>query len=145
MHIISVACLGFLTLYFLVDSLAQRTMVETMKMVAKPARAVMAMRQGFTIPRVKQCWSSAVAGHFEVFVVWFGSCLVTRWMKIPGALVELTAAAAAVVLAVAFEIEMGSAVALGLLVSAKCDVDSGLVFAKTGRDVAESFGLLVDI
>lgn len=50
-------------------------------------------------------------------------------MKIPGGLVEL--AAAAVVLAGAFEIEMGSAVELGLSVSAKCDVETGLVSAET--------------
>lgn len=39
-------------------------MVETMKMVASPARAAMAMRQGFTTPRVEQGWTSGVDGPF---------------------------------------------------------------------------------
>lgn len=69
MHIISAACGGFLTLYFLADSLVQSIMVETMKMVASPAREAMAMRQCFTTPRVEQGWASVLGGLFEAFVV----------------------------------------------------------------------------
>lgn len=69
MHIISVACWGFLILYFLADSLVQRIMVVTMKMVANPAREAMAMRQCFMTPRVEQGWTSVLGGLFEAFVV----------------------------------------------------------------------------
>lgn len=49
-------------MYFLADSLVQRMMVETMKMVANPARQEMAMRQRFTTPRVEQGWTSVLDG-----------------------------------------------------------------------------------
>ena len=66
MHIISVDCLGFLTLYLLDDSLVHRMTVETMKMQASTAREAMAMRQWLTAPRVEQGWTSeGPGGTFE--------------------------------------------------------------------------------
>lgn len=68
MHIISVAGWGFLTLVFRVESLAQRTTVDTMKMAASPANEAMAMRHCDTRPRVEQGWDAVGGGHFSASV-----------------------------------------------------------------------------
>lgn len=56
MHIISVSWCGFLTLYLYLrdDSLAQSTMVVTMKVAAMAARTAMAVKQVVAIVRVEQ-------------------------------------------------------------------------------------------
>lgn len=56
MHIISISCVGFLTLYLQLrdDSLAQSTMVETMKVAATAAKMPMAVKQVVAIARVEQ-------------------------------------------------------------------------------------------
>lgn len=45
---------GDLTLYFLAESLVQRTMVQTMKTVATAASEATAMRHCWAMPRVEQ-------------------------------------------------------------------------------------------
>lgn len=52
MHISSVAAGGFRSLELRTDNLAQRTTVDTMKMVASKASEAMAMRHCDMIPRV---------------------------------------------------------------------------------------------
>lgn len=47
-------------MYFLADSLVQRMMVVTMKMVASAAREETAMRHFFTKPRGEQGWASVL-------------------------------------------------------------------------------------
>lgn len=74
MHIISVAGWCLLILYFLPDSLVQRTIVVTMKIVAKRARVAMTMRQCFTTPKVEQGWGSVMGGVFEA-----GCFVVISW------------------------------------------------------------------
>lgn len=66
MHIISVAGWLRLILYFLPDSLVQRMMVVTMKIVAKRAKTAMTMRQCFATLTVEQDWGSVTGGVFEV-------------------------------------------------------------------------------
>lgn len=84
MHIISVAGWCLLILYFLPDSLVQRTIVVTMKIVAKRARTAMTMRQCFATPKVEQDWGSVMGGVFEA-----GCFVVTsRWIIITGGEVE---------------------------------------------------------
>lgn len=88
-----------MTLYFLDDSLAQRIMVVTMKMVANAARQAMAMRDCVTKPRVEQGWKSVRGGLSEVsrgtggadFVVGIGNLLGTRGMKTPVVLLDTAA------------------------------------------------------
>lgn len=155
MHIISVACLGFLTLYFLVDSFAQRTMVETMKMVANAAREAIAMRHCFFTLQVEQGWTSVLGGLFGTsqgvdvvgkvdLVVGIGRLLVPRGTKIPAVLEEI---AAVVEMAESVENEVvgSSAVELDPAVSANCDVEMWLLVTETGRCVDESSVLVVDV
>lgn len=132
MHIISVACLGFLTLYFLADSLVQRTMVETMKMVANPAREAMMMRQFFTTPRLEQGWASVLgASRGALVVVGVDLVLGAQGIKIPAGLEDM---AVVVVMAESVENDVagGSAVELDPAVSANCDVEMWVLVTEAG-------------
>lgn len=142
MHIISVACCGFLTLYFLADSLAHRMMVETMKMVANPANKAMAMRQRFATLRVLQGRTSVLGEPFEAsqgldavarvdLVDGTGDVLASRGIKIPAGLVEL-----------AEEVEIEESfqavvledlmVKLDPIVSGDCDVETWVLVLEMG-------------
>lgn len=127
MHIISVAGWPLLVLYFLPDSLVQRTMVVTMKIVAKRARMAMTMRQCFATPRVEQGWGLVTGGVFEVVAGDLG--VTAQGIKIAAGEVELV-----VVLvekeSVGCPVEgfVDSTVKLGVLVVESCsDVIEGLV------------------
>lgn len=86
-------------MYFLVDSLMQRMMVEIMKTVANAAREAMTIRQCFTRRRVEQGWTSVLDGLFETsqgavvvtgvdLVVETGNFAGARGIRIPVGLVE---------------------------------------------------------
>lgn len=132
MHIISVDCLGFFTLYFLPDSLVQRMMVEIMKTVANAAREAMMMRQLFATPRVEQGWASVLGGsRGDPVVVGDGLVLGASGIKIPAGLEDV---ALAVVLAESVENEVagGSVVELNPAVSANCDVEMRVLVTEAG-------------
>lgn len=128
-----------MTLYFLADSLVQRTMVETMKMVANAAREAMAMRHCFTTPRVEQVLASALfeASRDTVVVagvdldVGIGNLLGTRGLRIAPGLVELEAAVVLVEL-VWEVVVVGSVVELNPAVPVNSDVKMWVLVAETG-------------
>ena len=121
MHINSVPCCRFLTLYFLADSLVQRTMVVTRKMVSSPVSETMTMRHCLARLRLEQGCASVLAGLLE-------------------GLVETSA-----VMVLEDEDEVGSVEEGDSPFSVHRDVDGGAVDSKKGGGVEEVSLLLVEV
>lgn len=125
-------------------------MVETMKMVANPARATMVMRQCFTTPLMEQVWPSVVAELWETsqgaavvvvvdLVVIFGSLLGTRWIKPPAGLVEKA------VVETTESVETDTVVELDPVVSRMFDAEVRVWVPEMGWDVDGSSVLVVAV
>lgn len=126
--------------------MVHRTMVVTMKMVARAARVAMAMRQLTATARVEQAWNSVVAELFVDFVVsdvglvvGFGMALVTRWGMTPTGVLETLVSAGRV------EDKTVSAEELRSAAAVKLDAELEAVVSKRGSDEAEGSVPLVAV
>lgn len=132
-------------MYFRTDSMLHRTMVVTMKMVARAARVAMAMRQLTATARVEQAWNSVVVELFVDIVVSgvglvvrFGIALVLSGMTPTGVLETLVCAGSVENKTVSVE-EFRSAVGV------KLDAELEAVVSKRGSDEAKGSVPLVDV
>lgn len=124
--------------------MVQRTMVVTMKMVARAARVAMAMRQLTATTRLEQAWTSVFVELFVGFVVsgaglvvGFGTALVMQWGMTPTGVLETLVSAGSV------EDKTVSAEEFRSAAGVKLELEA--VVSKRGSDEAEGSVPLVDV